>query len=238
MEPILVLTSIGIAGMVQGATGFGFGLVGLALLANLVPLTEATLVIVPGVLGVNAVMLFKLRAHVRPRRVTPLLVASLCAVPLGVLFLARADLRLLRYALGVVLILSALQPLVPGLAKKQWHPVWLGVPCGLASGVLSGAFSTGGPPLVAYLAGQRLPKYAFAGTLQLLFACNALTRITCLSVGGFFTREVVGLGLLGVVCAAAGAWVGLKLLTRIPEVALRRLVLAALFLLGVRYLVT
>ena len=87
------------------------------------------------------------------------------SAPFGVLFLARAEPTILNLVLGAILIVSALQGMIPKLGKKRRHPVYVGVPCVLLSGALTGAFGTGAPPLVAFVSTQGYDRLRYAATV-------------------------------------------------------------------------
>ena len=76
-----VLAILALAAAVQGAAGFGFGLVAVALLGAVVDIKAALIVPVLGALSVNATIFVRLRGHFRWRRLTPLVLALLAGVP-------------------------------------------------------------------------------------------------------------------------------------------------------------
>ena len=84
--------------------------------------------------------------------------------------------------LGAVLIIGGVYGWLPKIGTVRWHRSLAGVPCGLAGGMLSGAFNTGGPPTVAFLSNQQISYYQYAAGLQLVFVSTGLMRL--LSLGG------------------------------------------------------
>jgi len=224
------------AGVVQGAVGFGSGLIAVGLISALIGVRPASIAFCLPAIALCAMMLWRLRGHLRFHRVAPVVIGLLVGVPVGVWFLAHADHRALEIALGALMALSVLYNLVPRWSRRRWHPVFVGIPCGLLSGMLSGAFSTGGPPLVAYLSTQQFDRLRFAASLQMLFLINTSVRAAELVRRGLFTTQTLWLGLAGVVAVPLGATLGLRLLKKIPDRQFRWVVLALLALLAVRYL--
>ncbi|MFW5857765.1 MAG: TSUP family transporter [Planctomycetota bacterium] len=223
-------------GAVQGTAGFGFGLTALALLGLVTDLRDAAVLVLFGALAINAIILLRVGRHFRLERMRPFLLLSLAGVPLGVLGLARLDLSILHLFLGVLLLASAVQRWIPALAARRWHPLWCGAPLGLLSGLLSGAFGTGGPPAVAYVAAQQFARERYAATLQVIFAVAGLFRLGVLSRTDLLTAPVAGLGLFGALFAVAGALAGLRLQGRLSQQALAAVISVCLFLFGLRYL--
>ena len=229
---ILVLIT---AGGIQGVSGFGFGLVAVSLLSGVIPLKQASVMLVLASLSMNLYILLRLRAHFSLERMKWMLTASIAGVPLGVWLLVRADESLLKRILGVILLLTVVQGFIPALRRKPWHPVWMGGPCGLFSGALSGAFATGGPPAVAYVQSQQFDRFRYAASVQVPLAIAAAVRLLCLGATGMFTWELLAFSVMGVVCAIAGAWLGLHFLKRLPDKVIRKLVLVMLLLMGIKF---
>ena len=228
---------MGLAAVVQGATGFGFGLVAIALLGNLLSIKTASAVLALASLSMNALIFWRLRSHFRWEGMGPVLLGVVLGVPLGVLFLAQTEARILAPVLSGVLVLSAVYGLVPKLASRPWHPLFLGLPLGVFSGALSGAFGTGGPPLVAFLASRNLPRLRYSASLQVALGTSGVIRVAELVRRGLLSRELALQSGLGVAFTLAGAWVGLRVLHGMSDRVTRRIVSALLLLLGLRYLV-
>lgn len=225
-----------VAAVVQGAAGFGFGLVALGLLSTLMTFKTAAVLPVIAVLAVNVTIFVRLRKHFRLDRMVPLTVAALAGVPLGVWFLDQADATIMRFSIGALLIVSAAYSLAPKLAARRWHPYWLGVPCGLLSGGLSGAFGTGGPPLVAYTITQGFERFRYSASLQFVFMVGTLVRLACLIAGGLVTRHDLAISAFGATAAVGGVLLGLKVLRRLADQAIRMVAAVMLLLLGLKYL--
>jgi hypothetical protein len=232
----LIATVLVAAGAVQGASGFGFGLVAVSLLGAVLPLKDASIMLVLAALSMNLYILLRLRQHFSLERMKWMLAGAVVGVPLGVWLLVQADETLLKRILGVVLLLTVAQGSIPFVKARRWHPLWIGMPCGLFSGALSGAFATGGPPAVAYVQSQRFDRFRYAAAVQVPLALAGAVRVVCLGAGGMFTTELLVLGIVGVACALAGAWLGLHALRRLPDQAVRNVVLTMLLVLGVKFL--
>lgn len=69
---------------VQGAAGFGFGLVAVGLLGSLLPIKDASVTLVLASLALNCFIFYRLRSHFRWKRDWPMVISALVGVPLGV----------------------------------------------------------------------------------------------------------------------------------------------------------
>ena len=101
-----------LAGVIQGASGFGFALAALPVLSLMIPLKEASAMLVLTGLSVNGFIFWRLRSHFRVTRMLPLVIGGLAGVPLGVWLLVNADARVLQVALGIVLLIAVGQNVV------------------------------------------------------------------------------------------------------------------------------
>ncbi|MFW5914940.1 MAG: sulfite exporter TauE/SafE family protein, partial [Planctomycetota bacterium] len=125
MDIIFTIIVFVTAAAVQGAAGFGFGLVAVGLLGSLLPIKDASVTLVLASLTLNCFIFYRLRSHFRWDRVLPMIVSTLVGVPLGVWILVAASEVLLHRLLGVVLLVTVVQNFLPGIGDKRWHPVGL-----------------------------------------------------------------------------------------------------------------
>jgi hypothetical protein len=228
---------MGLAAVVQGATGFGYGLVAMAVLASLLHIKAAVVILAPASFCLCTMLFLRLRSHVAWRDATPIAISVVMGVPLGAAFLVHADPALLQAVLGVLLIVSALYATLPRLAERAWHRVFLGVPCGLLSGAMGGALGASGPPVIAFVSTQGYGRFRYTGTLQFVFGVMALARLVEFARRGLFTQDLLLQSGLGVVCVLAGALVGVRVLQRFSDRTFRGIVTVCLVLLGLRYLI-
>ncbi|RWL82095.1 MAG: sulfite exporter TauE/SafE family protein [Mesorhizobium sp.] len=179
-----------IGAYVQTLTGFAFGLImmGSIALVGLLPLPDAAAMV--GMLTlVNATQMLIHGGwrEVARRELRLILVSSLPSLFVGYAVLewmadTRAD--LLKIGLGLVIMLSSLQLAIrpSGLAKPSPGASFVGF--GVISGLMSGLFATGGPPLVYHLFRQPMPHERIRETLVTAFGAAQAVRIVLVVAGG------------------------------------------------------
>lgn len=179
-----------IGAYVQTLTGFAFGLImmGSIALVGLLPLPDAAAMV--GMLTlVNATQMLIQGGwrEVARRELRLILVASLPSLFVGYALLewmadTRAD--LLKIGLGLVIMLSSLQLAIrpAGLAKPSSGASYVGF--GVISGLMSGLFATGGPPLVYHLFRQPMPHERIRETLVTAFGAAQAVRIVVVVTSG------------------------------------------------------
>ncbi len=240
LEFTLIAAAFLLGGFVQGSAGFGSGLIGIALLGLAMPVRDAAVLNVLASLAINIVMMIRLKEHVSLRKIAPLIPAVMVGVPIGVLILVRAPVGVLNVTLALILVLSSLQALMRDRIKilRPWHPVYIGIPCGVLSGALTGAYGTGGPPLVAYVLSQGFERRRFAAAIQTLFLVSGSFRLFELIRNGVLHAGNVNALFVAAGAATVGAAVGLQILHRISERVFRRGVAVFLLVLATRYVLS
>lgn len=233
--PICILA---IAGFTQGLTGFGFGLVSMALLPLVLPFKGALVVVAVLNVPVCALTLFSTRRHFSWRRGTGLTLGSCLGVPIGFYALVQLDAQLLLRALGAVLCLFALNELLLARRFPLRFPAWTGFPVGLVSGGLGGAFNVGGPPAIAYVYAQPWTKEEIVAVLQLVFGTSALLRLALVGQSGLLHGDLLRLTLFALLPLLAGIAIGGRLLHRVPLAPLKSAVFLFLLAMGAKYLLT
>lgn len=241
LMPLLVAAlCMGLGAFVQGSIGFGFGIVSLSLMGVLLDIDKAAVMIAPAGLALNVSLVWRLRKHFSFSRVKGVLIGVIVGAPLGVYFLSRAgvafDVSVLQLVLGLVLIAAVVQGSIKQLDRHRWHPWFLGLPCGLFSGFLTGTLGTGGPPLVAYVRAQRFDRLRYAATVQVLLGVAGVVRVEELARQDLFTRQLLVFAAAGVVTAWVGSVFGVRLLRKLPEKRLRQIVAAFLLFMGFVYI--
>ena len=158
-------------------------------------------------------------------------------IPLGSWFLRWGDPHVLLLALGAFLVVvGALFLAAPSRRRRGW-PRWVAPPTGLLSGVLTGLFGTGGPPLILYFQLGGADKAAFRGNLMAVFMLMTVVRVPSYAVLGLITAPRLWSALAVMPAVLLGAFIGNRIHLRLAESTFRRVVSAALVLIGLLLLI-
>ena len=197
------------ASVLRGFTGFGFGLAAVPLLslalppAQVVPLV-VTLQAVIGVAGLRAAS-----AECDWRSVGVLLPGLVLGVPIGLLILTELPPNPVRLVIGAVIAFSVwLIHRGVRLPPSPSRGVSFGV--GLASGVISGLASMGGPPVVVYLLALGHTAARMRATAIVYFMLSACISLVPMSVRGLITRDILIWSVASLPVLFAGSWVGTR----------------------------
>lgn len=224
-----------LAAFVQGVAGFGSALVAMPLLALVLDVRAAAALVALLSLAINLALLLPARRALPWRRVAPLVAGSLAGIPAGVLFLAGADARLARAALGAALVATS-----AALLRTRRLPVGPGtgpaLAAGALAGLLGGAFNANGPVATLYAASRDWGKRETHAALQLYFLVTGLAIAALHGAAGITSRAVLLAALAALPFLAAGSFAGWVVHRRVGEERYRRLLQAALLAAGLALL--
>ncbi|RMF75030.1 MAG: sulfite exporter TauE/SafE family protein [Acidobacteria bacterium] len=228
-----------LAQAVYALYGFGSGLLSVALLAFLFPDIPRVVVLLLLVnLPTELFVVVRERAQLALGTAGLLLAGIAAGIPVGALLLeAGAGSAWLVRALAAVIVLLAINLAwngdpSPGAGGRRVPPA-VDLAAGTVSGVLSGLFGTGGPPLIVVLHRRGLDKRAFRATLLALFLAMSVVRVPVYFWRGIADERAVVSALVMLPAALAGLAAGHLVHARIPERTFRRGVAVLLGVLGV-----
>jgi hypothetical protein len=233
MNQIFTLIVAFLAIFTQSLTGFGSGLVSMAFLPGILGVRTAVplVVLVTGTL--EAFLLIRYRSAFNLKAVRPLTLASIFGIPLGVLALRGLNEKLLLTVLGAVMAGYAAYALLNFKLPELKHPIWA-VIAGFLAGLLSGAYSVGGPPAIIYGSCRRWEPQEFKSNLQGFFLVNDTLAIISHGLSGNLTPAVWRNYLLVLPALALGLLAGTALDRYIEPRLFRKVVLILLIVMGIR----
>lgn len=232
----LAIAAVALAGFVQSVTGFGFGLLSMALLPLLISFQEAYFMIVIPNLVVCAMNFLANYRQFQWRHGLGLLVGSSVAVPVGYYTMIHAKSDWLMCGMGVLICLFSASELLMPAGGRLKVPESVGWVMGLFSGYLSGAFNMGGPPAVAYVYSQPWPKEHRVAVLQLALGASSVIRLTMMQRTGQITGQLLLTSLLVTGSLLLAIYGGHRLLKRIAPSRLRLAVFLFLLMIGTKYI--
>ena len=186
---ILVLTVIFFATFVRSALGFGEALLGVPLLALLIPLKVAVPAMVLVSITVSLAVLIEDWRHVQVRSAGWLIASTVLGTPVGLLLLTRVDAAIVKGGLGLVLagFVGYSLRYRPRTVLNDDRLAW---PFGLGAGVLGGAYGMNGPPVVIYGALRGWSPQRFRATLQGYFLPASIASMVGYWLSGLWTWSV------------------------------------------------
>ncbi len=187
-------------------------------------------------IAVNVSVVVRSRKHLELRSLWPMIVAGVAFTPVGAWGLSCLDNSTIQIAVGVTCGFAV--ALFAGLALSlKYERIWM-IPIGALSGLLGGAVSLNGPPVVVFLAAQKKDKHSFRAKLAGYFLVLSLVIVPSHAVAGLIDWSVIRLAAYGLTPLLAGVWLGIWLSERVSEKLFRRLVLVIILASGAMALIS
>lgn len=235
MEPdivfyIVAALAVFVAGISKGGFGGALGMVSTPAIAMLVhPLTAAAIML-PCLIAMDVLGLYRFRAHWQIRHLWPVFPGAIIGVTLGGLlvnvFSQQQWLLITGLTILVLVVLARLQP----------HPIapqWLrGLGWGGVSGLTSFIVHAGAPPLHQFLLRENLVGRAFVATSFIFFfTVNSMKLVPYISTG-MLTAETAQVSLYLIPAGLLGVLVGEHILSRFSAAQFRLWIQGLIILAG------
>ena len=229
-----------IGGALQSLIGFGCAIIMMALLPYLISP-------IPLVSGITSVICFlcslsltlKYRRPMHLRVILPVFASYLVLLPVSnKIALALPPGRMKLY-LGLILVLMSAYDLVcSGRALRLPKSLPAALTAGAVSGVLSGFFTMGGPPVVLYAMSVCEDKDDYLGMIQFYFTITNLSNSLVRIVAGVITPAALPWVAVGMAGTAAGMLAAKPLQGRLNWDGLRRWTYVMIGVVGVNNIVS
>lgn len=233
---VATLASLFLAAFTQGMTGFGFGMVAMALLPFFSDVRQASIIIGMFSLVTTGSVLLSVRRHFLWKDYLWPTLGMFAGIPIGVYALVLLDGTIIRRLVGVAILIACVQILLPGARRARTIAWPWALAAGFTSGILGGAFGIGGPPVIAYASLQNWESSRYKAMLCSFFATSNLYRIIIMLGAGLITREIAIRFFWGLPVVLIGVMVGIHMFGRLSREAFRRAVIVTLVILALTLL--
>lgn len=220
------------AGLIQGLTGFGGGLVAIPLLCLIMDVKFAIPLAILNGLVITTTMAYTLRSSLDWRKILPLLIGSIPGVFAGTILLKLADPVVLNRLLGVLLISISTLNLI--IRPKPLNPsaLW-GYIAGFFTGAINAAVGAGGPPAIIYTTLTNWKKDEIKATLSGFFMLNGYLTVVVYAFHGMITENTLTSFVFTLFFVVLGTFAGSRISGRINRRAYLRIVYILLLGLGI-----
>jgi len=192
VEYLIVFLIAAFAAIAQAAVGFGFAVLFTPLLALALGARDAIAMSLLLSMTLSLVLYFADKPRAPLRSVLPMFLAATVVTPIGTYFLAVADERLLRIAIGVAVLASVIGTFLsphPAEERPKHMSTILGV--GVISGIMRGATGMGGPPVVIYEHWRGAAQGEIRRYLLAYFALTGVTGTLLAALSGIVAQRPV-----------------------------------------------
>ena len=231
---ILIAAVFALAGFVKGVIGLGLPTVSMGLLAvTMTPVQALTIVIVPAI--VTNIWQTFVGPYLRDivRRLWPLMLGTIIGIWSCAGLMTGPYARDGTIVLGVLLVVYA----IISLGKFRFsvpprHELWIGGVVGLMTGVISAATGVQVIPSMPFMQAIGMEKDELVQALGVFFTVATLALAFILTSAGLLNASNAVPGIIAMLAAFAGMFLGQALRTRMQPETFRRWFLIAMLLLG------
>ncbi len=201
---LLAITGVVLTGISKSGFAGGAGVVAVPLLAMQLSVTQATALMLPLLLMMDAGTIRYYRQHLNVHELKRIVPSALVGIAIGGLLLGTLSDSILQVLLGILSLLFAswarLAPLFSRIRGAAWG--W-----GSVSGITSTLIHAGGPPINIYFIGRELEKLTWLATAGAFFGIMNLVKIVPYTLNHQWQWNLLIVALL----LTPAAWLGLKL---------------------------
>ena len=216
----------------RSLVGFGDALLAMPLLVLLLGLETAVPLVGLVAVAIAVTLLALTWRSLDLRSLTPLLVASVAGVPLGVVLLKSLEGEWLIDLLGVVLVFFGVLRLIGPRLPTVRHPA-AALVLGFLCGLFGGAYNVSGPFAVLYGGLRGWGPQVFRANLQGFFIVTSLAIALSQGLAGLWSVQIWRLFLFALPLVLAANFLGNRLANAVPSLWLGRLISMAIALIGV-----
>lgn len=233
MNMIILGITVFCAAIVQLTSGFGFGIVFMAIMPLFFPYKICTVISMLSAVCLQLYTIIHLRKYIQWRYIIVPLITSMCISHISVKMMLDIPVHMMSIVLGVFLLVLAAYMifLAPKIHLKKGFLAE--VLAGGGSGLMAGMFAVGGPPIVAYYDGVLDEPLVYQATIQTFFMLSSSAILIANVIYGNVTREMIPMAAVSIVFTLMGTLVGLKIMKKLSMKTVRKLAYMVMLIAGV-----
>lgn len=235
---ILAAIAIVVVGISKSGFGSGIGVLGVPLMALVIPPAQAAAIMLPLLCTMDIFNVLHYRKRFDRTNLLILVPAALVGILVGAFtfrYLSNAHIRVLLGVISILFVGNFLwgrrngnQQLAPDRIKGS---IW-----GAIAGFTSFGVHAGGPPVNIYLLPQKLDKTIFVGTTVVFFTIVNYVKLIPYALLGQLNGENLLISLTLAPLVPLGFWLGIKLHDRVNEKLFYNLAYFFLLVTGIKLL--
>lgn len=219
---IVAALSVLVTGISKSGLGGALGGLAVPVMSIWLSPRDAVAMMLPILIATDLVGIRAWRGQASWPDLRPLLLGAVFGIGIGTLVFGLMSDRLIKGVVGAIAMAFALDRL---LRKKKEGagevPVSVNKPfalfCGAGAGFTSTLAHAGGPPVMIYLLGRGFSRQRFVASSVFFFSVVNLAKLPFYFALNLFTAETFIASLFLLPLVPLGVWLGLRVLTRIPE---------------------
>lgn len=223
MEILIILTAM-LAGIIQGITGFGAGIVMMMLLPMYFPLPQSAGISTAIISVLCLSMVYIYRKHICLEKILGPSILYLIICSLTIYFSTMADQILMKKVFGLFLIiLACYYLLINKNDERKKINLAFSLFCIVISAICDGLFGVGGPLMVVYFLSCSHHTHEYLGTIQTFFCINSLYNTTFRVIHGILGLEHLAYIIMGIGGIIIGGFIASRIVDKLNGYIVRKL---------------
>lgn len=233
MELIYIFLIALLGSFIQASSGFGYAIITMSLWPLFLPFRVAAIMEIISAFVMLIYISSKMFRHINFKMLLFPLIASFATSVAGVYILLESGDVFMKRIMGGALILLAGYFVLSGRSFKIKETKLNGLVAGGVSGILSGLFNIGGPPIVGYFISVTDDKNEYNSTLQCYFIFSTVYLFIIHLIMGNVTLQVLKYSSFAVLGVIGGVFAGLYVFKILSFKALKKYVYAFMLVVGI-----
>ena len=232
MYAVIGLTAL-CAGILQGVTGFGAGIIMMMVLPSFFVLNQAAGVSCAIAAILSLSMCLRYRKYVQIRKVIWPAILYVAVSSVSIVFSAKVNQAMMKKVFGVFMMFLSVYYLFFNKGQgKKLNPlvsmVFIAV-----SGVCDGLFGIGGPLMVVFFLGQTHSKEEYLGSIQAVFFANLLYGTGMRLFNHILTIYHLPFIGIGMICIMIGLKIANKIVDRLDGEKIKKVTYVVIGISGI-----
>lgn len=219
-----------LSAIIQGITGFGFSLLAIPVMSLFILPQELMPISLLFSMIINLYVLFHSKQKGSWVKIKWIFLSAIITIPFGTYLLLILSADQLRFFMGIFIFIIGILFLF-GFKKTIKREREMMIPIGLISGLLNGAITMSGPPVILFLVNQNRSKLEFRSHLSLYFLLVNLVTLPVYLYHGLFTSHTVITTAIFLPSLLIGVFLGGWLSHKLPDEIFRKA--AIFFMIGI-----
>lgn len=221
------------AGILQGVTGFGAGIVMMMVLPGFFPLNQAAGVSCAIAIILSLFMFLRYRKYIRIKNVIWPAVLYVAVSSVSIVFSTKVNQAVMKKVFGVFLILLSVYYLFFNKSQeKELNPL-VSVIFIAVSGTCDGLFGIGGPLMVLFFLGQTHSKEEYLGSIQAVFLANLVYGTMMRMFNQILTFHHLPFIGIGMLCIVMGFAIANRIVDRLDGEKIKKITYVVIGISGI-----
>ena len=221
------------AGILQGVTGFGAGIVMMMVLPSLFPLNQAAGVSCAIAIVLSLFMTWRYRKHIQIKKVIWPAVLYVAVSSISIVFSTMVNQAMMKKVFGVFLIILSVYYLFLNKGQEKELSLPISVIFIAVSGACDGLFGIGGPLMVLFFLGQTHSKEEYLGSIQAVFLVNLIYGTMMRVFNHILTPWHLSYIITGMICIVFGMMIANKIVDRLDGEKIKKITYVVIGISGI-----